>query len=563
MTTPSASSPVRPSLTVPFTAIPRTSALFADYLYAPEKVARFYDHTWEGVEGLARLAPQIAASATGRDRLADALAEQNRAFGSSELALEHVEMLRRPDSVAVVTGQQAGLFGGPLFTVYKALTAIQLAARLRDRGVAAVPVFWIASEDHDFEEVNHVTVAGRDARLETVRVEPCGHQPDQPVGNISLCAEIGERVDAFFAALPETIFTEELRRDLAAAYAPGAGFAEAFARLMAKLFAPFGVVLLDPLSPALKGLASPTYLAAIQHAPEIAEALVERSRELVEAGYHAQVFTSSDMVPLFIMEENRRRAMVRREDRFALKSGERDYTTKELLELARFCPTCMSPNVTLRPAVQDTLLPTVAYVGGPAEVAYFAQLQPVYHIVGRPMPVIVPRASATLVDRESAKTLARCEIRIEELFEDVEAALRKVVEHSVDASAIELFDETERDLQAHLERLADALSGVDPTLVDSLDGARHKMLYQLGKLRTRFVHRATERDATLRRKLDALEALLHPNRGLQERTLNAYTYLALTGYRLVEDIAGALDPESRDHQVLDLGGIASQVFRSS
>jgi bacillithiol biosynthesis cysteine-adding enzyme BshC len=562
MTTPSASSPVRPSLTVPFTAIPRTTALFADYLYAPEKVARFYDHGWEGVEGLARLAPEIAAAATGRDRLADALAEQNRAFGSSDLALEHVELLRRPDSVAVVTGQQAGLFGGPLFTVYKALTAIRLAAELRDRGVAAVPVFWIASEDHDFDEVNHVTVAGRDARLETIRVEPCGHQPDQPVGNISLCAEIGERVDAFFSALPETVFTDELKRDLAAAYAPGVGFAEAFARLMARLFAPFGVVLLDPLSPALKGLASPTYMAAIERAPEIAEALVARSRELVEAGYHAQVHTSPDMVPIFIMEENRRRAMVRREDRFALKSGERDYTTKELLELARFCPTCMSPNVTLRPAVQDTLLPTVAYVGGPAEVAYFAQLQPVYHLVGRPMPVVVPRASATLVDHESAKTLSRCGIRIEELFEDAEAVMRKLVERSVDASTVELFDETEHDLEANLARLGEALSGVDPTLVDSLEGARQKMLYQLNRLRTRFVHRATERDAALRRKLDALEALLHPHRGLQERELNVYTYLALMGYRLVEDVAAALDPESRGHQVLDLGGVPSQVFQN-
>ena len=553
--------PVRQLGDIPFTALPRTSALFADYLYAPDRTARFYDHRWEGVEGLARLAPEIAARALERERVADALAEQNRRFGSSDLALEHVELLRRPDAVAVVTGQQAGLFGGPLFTIYKALTAIQLAERLRQRGVTAVPVFWIASEDHDFEEVNHVTVAGRDGRLETVRLEPCGYSPDQPVGQVSLCAEILERIDTLFAALPQTVFTDELKRDLAAAYAPGTGFAESFARLMARLFAPFGVVLLDPLDPALKELAAPTYAAAVRRAPEISAALVERSRELVEAGYHAQVHTSPDMMALFILDENRRRAMVQRGDgRFALKTGEREITAEELLSFAEDCPSCLSPNVTLRPAVQDTLLPTVAYVGGPAEVAYFAQLQPVYHLVDRPMPVIVPRASATLVDRESAKTLERYAIRLEELFEDSEALMRKAVERSIDTSTTEVFNETERQLDENLERLRAALADLDPTLVKSLEGGQRKMLYQLEKLRTRFVHRATERDATLRRRLGALETMLHPHKSPQERTLNAYTYLALAGYGLIEDLAAAIDPEKRDHQVVDFGGVAAQVF---
>lgn len=561
MTNQPASLPVRATATVPFTAVPKTSALFSDYLYAPDRVARFYDRRWEGVDGLARLAPEVAAKAGDRERLADALAEQNRRFGASELALQNVELLRRPDTVAVVTGQQAGLFGGPLFTVYKALTAILLASRLRDRGVSAVPVFWVASEDHDFEEVDHATVVGRDGRLETLRVEPCGYAADSPVGHISLCAEIEERVRTFVSYLPETVHTPELARDLAAAYAPGVGYAEAFSRLMAKLFAPFGVVLLDPLDATLKSLASPTYQAAIRRAPEIADALVARSRELVEAGYHAQVHTSPDMVPLFIMEEERRRAMVRREDdTFSLKSGERDYTTKELLELARFCPTCMSPNVTLRPAVQDTLLPTVAYVGGPAEVAYFAQLQPVYHLVDRPMPVIVPRASATLVDRASAKTLERYGIRLDELFADEQDLLRRVVERSAHAPTTELFAETERGLEEQLARLREALGEVDETLVGSLETGRRKMLYQLGRLRTRFVHRAAERDADMRRRLEALQSRLHPHGGPQERTLNAFTFLALAGYGLVEDLAAALDPETRDHQVLDFGGVASQIF---
>jgi bacillithiol biosynthesis cysteine-adding enzyme BshC len=542
MTKHADTTPVRRCRSIPFANIPRTSQLFTDYLFAPEKVARFYEHPWEGVDGLAKLAPSIAAGFTRRDEIADALAFLNRAAGNSPKALENVELLRRPDAVAVVTGQQAGLFGGPLFTVHKALTAILLVERLRDRGVPAVPVFWIASEDHDFDEVDHTSVVGGDGTLATVRIGPCGDSPDRPVGQVSLCGSVAATIDELFSALPRTVFTDGLRADVEEAYAPGNGYAEAFARLMAKLFGPYGVVLIDPLAPALKELAAPTYRSAVEHAAEIADALVERSRVLVEAGYHAQVHTSSDMMGLFILEHDR------------------SYELEELLSLVDNCPTCLSPNVTLRPAVQDTLLPTVAYVGGPAEVAYFAQLQPVYQIVGRPMPVIVPRASATIVDHHSARTLDRYGLCLEDFFEGHEAVLQKAVERSLDSPTATTFDETRDRLEADLDRLRVSLERSDPTLAAALDTSRRKMLYQLGKLRTRFVHAAAGRDELLRRRLTAAESLLYPDRGLQERTLNALMYFNQTGYQLVADLAREIDPECREHQLVNLGGVASQVF---
>ncbi len=560
MTNSRVSSPVQLTRTVPFTSLPKTSALQADYAYAPERLDRFFEHRWDGVDSLERIAPDIAARAVNRESVADVLAAQNRMFGSSERTFEHIELLRHRDAVAVVTGQQAGLFGGPLFTIYKALTAIELAARLRERGTPAVPVFWIASEDHDFEEVNHTTVAARGAGLATVRVEPCAYEPDRPVGHVTLCAEIGQWVDELFEKLPRTIYTEQLRSDLNACYAPSAGFAEGFARLMARLFAPFGVILLDPLRPEMKALAAPTYARAIERTPEIAEALVHRSEELVAAGYHAQVFTSPDMVPLLVLDEGRRRAMVRRDGRFELKAGGASFSEEELLEFAGSDPERLSPNVTLRPVVQDTLLPTVGYVGGPAEVAYFAQIHPVYAILDRPMPVIVPRASATIVDRDTRKTLERYGLSLEELVGDRETRMRHIVERSLEGSTAALFDETESNLARDLDRLRAALEASDPTLASSLDGSRRKMFYQVNKLRNRFIRAAAGRDETLRRRLEMAEAFLHPQDVLQERVLNVFSYLVLTGYGIVEDLAEVLDPECRDHQVIDLGGIAGDVM---
>ncbi len=560
MTNTRVSSPVQVTRTVPVTALPKTTKLQSDYAYAPQRLEAFYEHRWEGVASLERIAPAVAGRAENREAVADALARQNRLFGSSEKTFEHIELLRRPDTVAVVTGQQAGLFGGPLFTVYKALTAIELASRLRDRGTPAVPVFWVASEDHDFEEVSHTSVAARGAGVGTVRLEAGGDDADRPVGHISLSADVVRAVDELFAKLPATIHSDSLRADLASFFGVGAGFADGFARLLARLFAPFGVILLDPLRKEMKSLASPTYVKAMERTPEIAGALVRRSEALVAAGYHAQIFTSPEMVPLFVLEDGRRKAMVRREGRFVTKAGDASYSNEELLEFARNEPERLSPNVTLRPVVQDSLLPTVGYVGGPAEVAYFAQIAPVYQLLDRPMPVIVPRASATIVDRDSAKTLEKYGLTLEQLVGDREALLRAVVERSIGGSTSAIFDDTETDLSRDLDRLRAALEKSDPNLAASLDVSRQKMLYQLNKLRGRFVESAAGRDETLQRRLESAEAFLRPNGAMQERELNVFTFLVLTGYGLVEDLAAALDPECPDHQVIELGGIPGDVL---
>src|SRR5262245_27131168 len=288
-----------------FTDIPRTTRLFNDFLYDYQKVERFYSNYGRSVEPLADHARRIGAQHFDRQRVPDALEHINRRAGSSELTFKHIEMLRHPGSVAIVTGQQAGLFTGPLYTIHKALTVIKLAACLRDRGVEAVPVFWIASEDHDYAEVNHCKVVDREGHLKEVRYEASGHKEDEPVGRVELCDGINQTIDEFVAQLAPSEFTPSLEHDLPASYAAGVGFAEAFARLMARLFADYGVVLFDPLDEELKQVAAPLYAEAIHKSSEIATALVVRSRDLEEAGYHAQIKVSDDMVPLFVMNDGR------------------------------------------------------------------------------------------------------------------------------------------------------------------------------------------------------------------------------------------------------------------
>ncbi|HTG16885.1 MAG TPA: bacillithiol biosynthesis cysteine-adding enzyme BshC [Blastocatellia bacterium] len=545
-----------------FTDIPRTSRLFNDFLYDYQKVARFYTDFGRTVAPLKDHALEVGAQSFDRQRVPDALERINRAAGSSDLTFKHIEMLRHPGSVAIVTGQQSGLFTGPLYTIHKALTVIKLAACLREQGVEAVPVFWIASEDHDYEEVNHLKVLDREGQLKTIRYEAGDLPKDAPVGRVVLCDGITKTVDEFITLLPPSEFTPDIERDLRESYAPGTGFAQAFAKLMARLFKNYGVVLLDPLDEELKQVVAPLYSQALEKSEEIARALVARSRELEAAGYHAQVHVSEDMVPLFIVDDGRRVAMTRENGRFQVKGSDRSFAHEELVSLASRCPTCFSPNVTLRPVVQDYLLPTAAYIGGPAEIAYFAQLRAVYETLERQEPCVLPRASFTIVEGRHQKTMKKYGLELRDFFDGLHAAVTKVVEQSLDRGTARSFEETERVLNEQLDKLEASLGNADRTLLSSVEGARAKMLYQIEHLRTRFIHASAHREETAYRQVERAYTTLFPEKNLQERELNAYYFLSRYGPSLIEELYNAAEIGFSNHKLVYIGGAASQVVNA-
>jgi bacillithiol biosynthesis cysteine-adding enzyme BshC len=547
---------------VRFTDMPRTSRLFNDFLYNYEKVARFYNDCGRTVSPLAEHARRVGAQEFDRKRVPDALERINRRAGSSDLTFKHIEMLRHPGSVAVVTGQQAGLFNGPLYTVHKALTVIKLASCLREQGVEAVPVFWIASEDHDYEEVNHCRLVDREGRLIDLHYEPETRGQDVPVGHVTLDEGINRVIDEFIAQLPPSEFVPEIERDLRESYSAGTGFAEAFARLMARLFGNYGVVLLDPLDEELKQVAAPLYSDAIAKSSEIARALVERSAELERAGYHAQVHVSEDMVPLFIMDDGRRVAMTQSEGRFHVKGSQRSFSKEELVELARRCPNCFSPNVTLRPVVQDYLLPTAAYIGGPAEVAYFAQIRAVYETLGRQEPCVLPRVSLTIIEGRHQKTMKKYGLELQDFFEGLHPAIQKVVEQSLDRETSGIFAETERVFAEQLDKLDESLTRADATLSDSISRARAKIIYQIEHLRTRFIHASARREETTYRQVERAYTTLFPDKNLQERELNIYYFLSRFGPSLIDELYAAVDIGYSNHQLIYIGGAASQIVNA-
>jgi len=324
--------------------------------------------------------------------------------------------------------------------------------------------------------------------------------------------------------------------------------------MMTSLLGSHGLIFLDPLDPALKKLAAPLYSAAAKQAPEIAKAIEKRSADLEADGYHAQVMATANSFPLFLHDEKgARRAVVRSDDgKYKAKELDAEYTADELADLALKTPERFSPNVTLRAVVQDYLLPTIAYYGGAAEIAYFAQTAEVYRVLGRPATPILPRSSLTMIERHAGRVLERYELTLEDFFDGIDPVNKRVVEEYLGADTAKLFAKTEQNVNDELDRLRQDLQSIDPTLANALDNGRKKINYQLDGLRSRFVRTQMSRDEAAHRQLQRVFEQLYPNKDLQERHINITSLLARHGTYVIEWIFNAINLGSDEHQVVKL-----------
>src|ERR1700688_2286116 len=398
---------------LPFTQIPHTTHLFLDYLSYTPSVRSFYPRSPIFSEWVKDESQRVGYDAARRGKVSEILERQNRAWGASSKTLSNIERFKR-GALAAVTGQQVGLFGGPLFSIFKALTAVKLAEQATAAGVDCVPVFWLATEDHDLGEVNHIALASEHGLPEKFAVESLGVH-DAPVGTV----KFGPQIDPLVRRAADLLGESEVTAWLREAYRPGESFGSAFALLFTKLFADFGVILLDPADKDFHDLAEPLFRAAIERAAELDDALLERGKAIETAGYHQQVKVTSATALLFEVKDGARTVIRRRNNgpnggEFVV--GEERISSADLIARLEDSPEKFNPNVLLRPVVQDYLLPTLVYTGGAAEVAYFAQVGVVYEkLLGRVTPIL-PRFSATLLEPKPERILNRYNLGLAEIL---------------------------------------------------------------------------------------------------------------------------------------------------
>ena len=535
---------------LPFQQIPHTTRFFLDYLsYAPS-VHGFYPRSPIFSEWVKDESRRVTYDAGRRARVSEILERQNRAWGASAKTLANVERLKR-GAFTAVTGQQVGLFGGPMFSIFKALTAVKLAEEATAAGVDCVPIFWLATEDHDLAEVNHVSLLAEHGLPEPFAVDSKG-VADAPVGTVKFGSEIEAVVERAAVLLGDSDLTSWLRQ----AYRPGQNLGSAFGLLFAKLFADWGVILLDPSDKGFHDLAKPLFRAAIERAAELDDALLDRGKAIEAAGYHQQVKVTSATALLFEVK-NGARTVIRRmtngnggHDEFGV--GDERVSPRDLLARIEKSPENFNPNVLLRPVVQDYLLPTLVYSGGAAEVAYFAQVGVVYEkLLGRVTPIL-PRFSATLIEAKPERILARYGLGIPEVFNGPEKVREAIAARSLPSDLQTRFSEAEANVEKSMSALRESIGRLDPTLVDTAEATQASMANQIARLHTRVSRAESLRNDVITRHADAVSNSLFPNKVLQEREVAGISFVARYGLALLSSLYQHIHPDCHDHQLIEV-----------
>ncbi|MGC2163139.1 MAG: bacillithiol biosynthesis cysteine-adding enzyme BshC [Silvibacterium sp.] len=526
----------------PISILPRLSRLFVDYAASREPLSPFYSAAPYGRGGatVERRGDSYAA-------IADLLETQNCGFGAGAAAMANIGKLRA-GAPAMVTGQQVTFFGGPLFTLLKAATAIR-----RAKDADAVPIFWLATEDHDLAEADHVTLPSRH-ELHTLRLEHASEDAGKPVG----CVKLGEGIGALLEQAAELLGPGAALDALQAAYTPEATYAEAFGKFLATVFADEGLILIDAAGREFHRLGSQVLRAAIERAAELEALLLERTRLLEERGYAAQVLVAQGGSLLFLIDEETgaRLALKRKDDASGSEiwvAGKKLYTTAELLEILEREPERLSPNALLRPVFQDAILPTAAYVGGPAEIAYFAQSQVLYEqILGRTTPVF-PRLSATLVDAAMAKILTQYAVTIEDLMATHPDELaQRLGSRAMPIEGRQKLAAAGNALDEELKSVTEWMARLDAGLGKSAEVAAGKMRYQMDRLRRLATDYQLQKEASLRKHVNALYLNLFPSDHPQERVVGAAAFLARQGAGLVAELVEIAAQECPGHKVVFL-----------
>lgn len=538
-----------------FARLPHQSALFLEYLRASSAVKKYYPNVPVFPSETGKFAGEVIAGyKTDRGQLCDALTAINQRIGAGTETLENIESLRSADTVAVVTGQQAGLFTGPLYTIYKALSAIKLADQLTESGCKAVPVFWIGSEDHDFDEVAQIYFSYGADGLRRLRYKPADIIEGVSVGRVRLDASMAGLIDGCISHLPTTESSAAVLQVLRTAYSAEDDFGSAFGKALAALFSNYGLVVIDPLDKKIKQLAAPIYKQVITRSDEIVAAIREQDRSLQADGFHSQVLVESDYFPLFWHDDEGRRSALRKVgDRlYRVKGGKRKFTSADLERIASEEPQRLSPGVMLRSVVQDHLLPSVCYIGGAAEIAYFAQNGAAYQVLDRPVTPIFHRQSFTIVESRQRRLLDKFGWGLTDLFIGKEKATLDAAEKILSPDLADLFADVDEKISRELQRLSEALSSSDPTLAANLATRRRKILYHIATLRKKALLSEARKDDMLRRQIDELFDSILPKGGLQERSLNVFDLINKHGFGFIDLLYDSIDLDDKAHRIIYL-----------
>ncbi|TSA25531.1 MAG: bacillithiol biosynthesis cysteine-adding enzyme BshC [Ignavibacteriales bacterium] len=538
-----------------FSDIPAHQNLFLDYLDEFENVERFYGKNFRATEQYLPFFQQLSKkNRPNRLMISEILKAQYQNQKYSKHTEQNIHALASEKTIAVLTGQQLGIFGGPLYTIYKSITAIKLCNHLKENydGFNFVPVFWLEGDDHDYDEVRNLSILNNENQILNLKYDD--GQLDEvnrgSIGGLKFNQNIENVINELAGSLRETEFKAPLLDLIKSIYQPDRTFLETFRELMIRLFDEYGLIVFNPLDTAVRKLLTPVFSKEITEFGEHTGDIVERSAELEEV-YHAQVKVKP--INLFYIEEKERLSIEPTETgEYRLKGKRKKFTKDELLTQLESSPEKFSPNVLLRPICQDYLFPTAFYIGGPGEISYFAQVSPLYKIYNIDEPFIYPRSSATIAEKGVQTILEKNGLTYTDIFSEEEELIQKILAASSEINLETLFLNSQEEINSTLNQISDKLFFIDKTLVDLTSKSKQRIEETINYLKTKAVESEKRKYDSTIRQISKVRNVLYPNNNLQERELNWIYFANKYGMDIFKWIYNELAINKFEHQILEL-----------
>jgi len=516
--------------------------LSADYINNSENAGEFYPAHFRDESSWQKVMDRISHSKRDYSELAEILRRQNSAMGSGQAAMENIDRLASGSAFTVITGQQVGILTGPLYTIHKALTVIKLTQQLHEKyGTDFIPVFWVESNDHDIEEANHINLLDSDSELVKIEYLPKNYTPGCSMKDVMVDDGFADLVSNLEARFPDTEFKGAVFQIIRESYQLSRDIGYGFGRMMAQLLRKYGLVLLDPSDPDMKKLMSPIFEREINSPLKSMEIVNSAGERLKAKGYEPQVEKSQDSTGLFVEVDGVRRKLLYRDGYFRIDGSDEKLESKALLEKLRSEPWVFTPNVALRPVIQDYMSPTAAYVAGPGEISYFAQLSGLYEFMGVNMPIIYPRTSFTIVESKVERIINKNELEVSDLSEHHDNLFSRLSKRTAAEKLERLLQSSNSEIRGTLERLSNGLMQFDPGLKNVVESAEKRIDHQLNILVERAYKIQRSRNDILRNQVKRACMNIYPDGKPQERTFNIVQYLVLYGLQFVDELLSTME----------------------
>ncbi len=532
--------------------LPELSSLAHDYYYNYAKVSQFYNGNFRNLEDFHKQVEKVRSHTFQRKKLAAFLEEQNRNYGCGSKTLGNINNLKQNQTCAVVTGQQVGLFSGPLYTIYKSLSAIKLTEYLNQNGRGSfVPIFWLAADDHDFAEIDHINLLNKNNQIEKIQCVSHSLSTKLPVSKILLKQEINKCVQQLKNLSHDSEFKLKIISHLSEAYEPDRSYADAFGKWMTRLFKSYGLIFIDATHQGIKELGKSVFLKEIAENSPSTICAFETSKKLKQAKYNCQIQLRKGILNLFFADPERQSIGIKK-DGYIIKDTQQTYSRDELFALLGKKSYLCSPNALLRPIYQDTILPTVAYVGGPAEVAYFGQMKGIYDRFSIPMPIIYPRKSMTIIENKIKSVLQKHNLNVQDFWYNFDQTIQTIIKKHIPQSIDKVFSTAASHLKQDFQSIKKEIVSLEPGLEYSADFSLEKINKQFKYLEKKILKASKKQNDILIQQLYKVKNNLYPANHLQERVLNIVPYLIKYGYPFMDKLYKTMDVNCCDHQIIEL-----------